>query len=137
MSMPPYDDDPLDLEDEVERLEPGAGESVCERCGCHSWFVRWDYVLDADRTVRVQWTCGGHDSDDWCDRVAAVAERAEDENDEAFKKVQGKKEQAPDLIDLAKRLHKILDRIEILEQAAAKPVGAEASPPPPRHLHAV
>ena len=101
MSTPPYDDDPLDLEeeDEDERLEPGAGESVCERCGCHSWFVRWDYVLDADRTVRVQWTCGGHDSDDWCDRVAAVAERAEDENDEAFKKVQGKKEQAPAALD--------------------------------------
>jgi len=46
------------------------------------------------------------------------------------------KESADDLIDLAKRLHKILDRIEIIEQAAA-PVGAEASPPPPRHLHAV
>ena len=48
------------------------------------------------------------------------------------------KESADDLIDLAKRLHKILDRIEIIEQAAtAEHAGAEASPAPPRHLHAV
>ena len=45
------------------------------------------------------------------------------------------KESADDLIDLAKRLHKILDRIEIIEQAAAEHAGAEASPPPRRHLH--
>jgi hypothetical protein len=100
MSTPPYDDT-FDLgdDDEEERLEPGAGESVCERCGCHSWFVRWDYVLDADRTVRVQWTCGGHDSDDWCDRVAAVAERAEDDKDEAFEKLRVEKERAPASLD--------------------------------------
>jgi hypothetical protein len=96
MSIRPYDDDPLDLdeEDEEERLAPGDAKRVCERCGHPSWFVRYDHVLEADRTVRVQWTCGGRDSDDWCERVAAVAERAEAEEEEAFEKMLAAKRQA-------------------------------------------